>query len=55
MAVYKIQWKVKNQNTQFKDEIFLTGGKMYSFKNAHNIKKKLSKMCSSILYKVIKI
>jgi len=53
--IYKIQQRFKSGNKNFEDEKFLTGGKKFkSFKNAQEAKKKLSKISSSIIYKVSK-
>ena len=55
MKLYKIVTREKHDNA-WKDEKFLTGGREFiSYKEAQNIKRKIQKMCSSILYKVIPI
>lgn len=53
--IYQIYYRVKNSNSDFKEERFLTGGKMFTnFKDVVSVKKRLQKMCSSIEYKINK-
>jgi hypothetical protein len=55
--VYKIQQKYKYElQPKWEDEKFQTGGRYFlSFKDAQDFKKKLSRMSSSMEYKVIKM
>lgn len=55
MVKYSIKQRFKQGNKTFEPEKFQTGGKKFkSFKDAQEIKKKLSRMSSSIIYKVAK-
>ena len=55
MVNYCIKQRFKQGNKTFEPENFQTGGKNFkSFKDAQEIKKKLSRMSSSIIYKVAK-
>tara|TARA_Y100000310_G_scaffold191736_1_gene191661 strand:+ start:389 stop:577 length:189 start_codon:yes stop_codon:yes gene_type:complete len=52
-SMYIIQSKQKYlPKDTFYNEKFLTGGESFTFKEAQKIKKKLSRMSSSFLYKV---
>lgn len=57
LTLYKIQEREKSRhNKDWSDEKFQTGGNKYtSYKEAQDIKKKLSDMVSSVEYRVVKV
>ena len=53
--MYRIIKKRKNDLDNWQVETFITGGEIFNFKEAHIVKRKIQRLCSSILYKVERV